>query len=259
MIDAHCHIDAYADPYQTALVVDRARVLTIAVTNLPTDFARAFPHVRPLRYIRLALGLHPLLAEAHVRERDMFRAYLERTSYVGEVGLDFSSEGQATRVEQIESFRFVLQLLRAHPKFVSVHSRRAESAVLDLVEQMPVGPVVFHWFGGSLSQLERLLSLGHYCSINPAMLRSTRGRAIVERAPRDRVLTETDGPFVQVRGRPATPLDVGAVEWSLARHWDVSLAEVRQQVQFNLRAVIPSARAASSGTETQLAPYVRGV
>lgn len=199
MIDAHCHIDAYADPYQTALVVDRARVLTIAVTNLPTDFARAYPHVRPLRYIRLALGLHPLLAAAHVGERDAFRTYLGRTSYVGEVGLDFSSEGQATRVEQIESFRFVLQLLRAHPKFVSVHSRQAESAVLDLVEQIPVGPVVFHWFGGSLLQLERLLSLGHYCSINPAMLRSTRGRAIVERLPRDRVLTETDGPFVQVR------------------------------------------------------------
>jgi len=259
MIDAHCHIDAYADPYQTALMVDRARVLTIAVTNLPTDFARAYPHVRPLRYIRLALGLHPLLASAHVGQRDAFRTYLGRTSYVGEVGLDFSSEGQATRVEQIESFRFVLQLLRAHPKFVSVHSRRAESAVLDLVEQMPVGPVVFHWFGGSLSHLERLLSLGHYCSINPAMLRSTRGRAIVERVPRDRVLTETDGPFVQVRGCPATPLDVGAVERSLARHWDVSLAEVRQQVQFNLRAVIPSARAVSSGKETQLAPYVRDV
>lgn len=241
MIDAHCHIDAYADPYEMALTVERSRVLTIAVTNLPSDFAQAFPHVRPLRHIRLALGLHPLLAKAHVPERQRFIAYLPRTSYVGEVGLDFSPEGRPTRQEQVESFRLVLQALRQQPKFVSVHSRRAESAILDLTEETPVCPLVFHWYTGPTEQLDRLLAQGHYCSINPAMVRSAAGRAITARLPHDRILTETDGPYVQVAKRPAMPADVHLVETFLAQLWGTEPNEVCLQLQHNLRQVIPSA------------------
>ncbi len=240
MIDAHCHLDAYPDPYQTALAADQARVLTIAVTDLPSGFEAAYPHVRPLRSIRLAVGLHPLRADRHASERERFAACLARTSYVGEVGLDFSREGWETRRLQEDSFRFVLELLRVQRKFLSIHSRRAETAVLDALEEHGVRPAVFHWFSGSLAQLDRLIEQGHACSINPAMVRSARGRAIIASLPHDRVLTETDGPYVTVRGRPALPTDVAEVEVHLARLWGHPLAEVRQQLARNLRAVIPS-------------------
>lgn len=239
MIDAHCHLDAYPDPYETALAADRARVFTIAVTELPSGFEAAYPHVRPLRAIRLAVGLHPLRAERHAHERDRFAACLARTSYVGEVGLDFSPEGWETRRLQEASFRFVLELLRVQPKFVSIHSRRAEVAVLDALAEHGVRPAVFHWFTGSLSQVDRLIEQGHSCSINPAMVRSARGRAIIARLPLDRVLTETDGPYVTVHGRAALPMDVVEVETYLARVWEYTPTEVRQQLSRNLRAVIP--------------------
>lgn len=240
MIDAHCHLDAYPDPYQTTLAADRARVLTIAVTNLPSAFEAAYPHIRGLRHIRLAVGLHPLFADRHPEERRRFTAALSRTSYVGEVGLDFSREGLPTRDLQLESFRFVLESVRRQPKFVSLHSRRAEGAVLDLLEELGVGPVVFHWYTGSLAHLDRLLALGHLCSVNTAMLRSNRGRAVIERLPPDRVLTESDGPFVSMSDRPAVPTDVAEVETYLARQWERDLAEVRRQLQRNLRAAIPA-------------------
>ena len=239
MIDAHCHVDAYPDPYQTALAIERARVLTIAVTNLPSAFEEAYPHVRSLRSLRLAVGLHPLLAEAHAAERARFAACLSRTSYVGEVGLDFSSEGLPTRDMQIESFRFVLRLVKQQPKFVSIHSRRAESMVLDLLEEAGVRPVVFHWFSGSLRQLDRLLTQSHFCSVNSAMLRSRHGLSIIEYLPHDRILTETDGPFVAVDRRPALPMDVATIEVFLAELWQRPLDEVRQQLRHNLRAAIP--------------------
>jgi TatD DNase family protein len=240
VIDAHCHLDAYPDPYATALAADRARVLTIAVTELPSGFEAAYPHVRPLRAIRLAVGLHPLRADRHAPERDLFAACLSRTSYVGEVGLDFSPEGWETRRLQEDSFRFVLELLRVQPKFVSIHSRRAETSVLDALEEHGVCPAVFHWFSGSLAHLDRLLDQGHACSINPAMVRSARGRAIIARLPQERVLTETDGPYVTVRGRSALPTDVAEVEAYLARVWGYTLAEVRQRLRQNLRALIPA-------------------
>lgn len=239
MIDAHCHIDAYPDPFQMAMQTERSKVLTIAVTNLPSAFELAYPHVRKFRYLRLAVGLHPLMAKEHKGERSQFAASFQRTSYVGEIGLDFSPEGQPTREEQIESFLYVLHLLQQTPKFVTVHSRRAEKVILDLLEEAKITPVVFHWFSGSLTQLDRLLKLGHYCSVNPAMLQSKNGRMIIEQLPKDRIITETDGPFTRVASRPAVPADVKLVEEYLSKTWNYSLSEVSQQLQVNLRKAIP--------------------
>jgi len=239
MIDAHCHLDMYSDPYGTALLANRSGVLTVSVTQLPSGFEQAYPHVRPLRYIRLAVGLHPLMASEHRRECELFKSCLEKTSYVGEVGLDFSAEGLTTRELQVESFRFVLQHVRQTPKFISIHSRRAERVVLDLLEEAKVSPAVFHWYSGSQIQLQRLLRLGHFCSVNPAMLRSEKGRAIIQSLPQDRLITETDGPYVQIGQRPAVPMDVSLVEEFLVTEWKMPIEEIRYQIKSNLRASIP--------------------
>ncbi len=239
MIDAHCHLDAYPAPLDEALDLERAHIQAIAMTNSPIAFERALPHIRPLRYVRLALGLHPLEALVHTEDRMLFEKNFHLTSYVGEVGLDFSTEGRATRVQQIDSFRFVLGLLQTTPKFVSVHSRRAEPTVLDLLEEFKVKPVVLHWFSGSLAQFDRLLSMGHACSVNPAMVRSANGRAIIQRIPPDRVLTETDGPYIKVHGRVVRPGEVREVLEYLALTWGVSAEEAEAQVGRNLLSLIP--------------------
>lgn len=249
MIDAHCHLDAYPDPLRAAREVERSHVLTIAVTDCPSAFERAYPHVRSFKWIRLALGLHPLLGVRHAVERTRFAQHLARTSYVGEVGLDFSPEGLPTRAQQLDSFRHVLELVRARPRFVSVHSRRAESAVLDLSEELGVAPLVFHWYSGSLTQLDRLLRLGNSCSINAAMVRSQKGRTIIERLPPDRVLTETDGPHVTILGRAARPGEVGEVLAFLASAWGTTVGEADAQVRHNLRLLVPAGSATHIDTQ----------
>lgn len=254
MIDAHCHLDAYPDPLRMAHEIERARILTIAVTDCPSAFERAYQHVRHLRSIRLALGLHPLLGSRHAAERARFVKHLTRTSYVGEVGLDFSPEGLPTRDQQLASFRHVLELVQARPKFVSVHSRRAEAAVLDLLEEFGVGPVVFHWYSGPLTQLDRLLRLGHACSINAAMVRSARGRTIIERLPSDRVLTETDGPYVMIEGKAARPGQVEDVLAFLASIWGITQDETLLRIQRNLRALVPVAGAHPASNPPRDAP-----
>jgi len=242
MIDAHCHIDAYLNPLQTAQEVERAGILTIAVTNSPTAFADAYPHVRQLRSLRLALGLHPLLGSQHVAERALFAQHLARTSYVGEVGLDFSPEGLPTRTQQLASFRHVLELVRTSPKFMTIHSRRAEAVVLDLLEELHVGPVVFHWFSGPLAQLDRLLRMGHACSVNAAMVHSAKGRTIIQNLPPDRVLTETDGPYMRIRRKAAQPGEVGEVLAFLASTWKMTQDETSVRIRRNLVTLIPSSR-----------------
>jgi TatD DNase family protein len=115
---------------------DRAGVFTVLVTNLPSAFEAAYPNVRPFKNIRLALGLHPLNAPLHTdKERELFKVLVDKTSFIGEVGLDFSPVGYKTRDTQVTSFQYALKCLRRKPKFVTVHSRRAETAVLELASQ----------------------------------------------------------------------------------------------------------------------------
>lgn len=248
MIDTHCHVDLYPRPTEVAVGADRAGVLTIVVTNLPSAFDRAFPFVQTMGNIRLALGLHPLVAAQHISERKRFSELIDKTSYVGEVGLDFSRAGYSTKELQIESFRFVLRTLRGKPKFITLHSRHAESAALDILEEEGRAPVVFHWYTGPLGVLSRAVSLGHFFSINPAMVNSPRGKKIVEALPPDRVLTESDGPFVKVGNRPALPSDVSLVEDHLATVWQVKKFEVSAKIRANFFELIrPIRRRGNSG------------
>lgn len=238
MIDTHCHVDLYPRPTDVAAGADRAGILTIIVTNLPSAFERALPFVQPLRNIRLALGLHPLVAEQHEAERGRFAELVDKTSYIGEVGLDFSRAGYSTKELQIESFRFALQALRGKPKFITLHSRRAESTVLDILEEEGRAPVVFHWYSGSLADMKRALDLGHFFSVNPAMFDSLNGRKIVASLPRERVLTESDGPFVKVRGRAVVPADVGLAEEGLASMWKIERRDVTAKIRENFMELI---------------------
>jgi TatD DNase family protein len=241
LIDVHCHIDAYDDPVQTAASANSAGIFTVAVTNTPTAFEQLYPHTRGLGHVHLALGLHPLssLSENDLRR---FELLLDTTSYVGEVGLDYSRHGIATRHRQEVVFRCVASLLAHSPHFVTMHSRQADAAVLDCLEEAGTGRVVFHWYSGSLGNLERLLAAGHMCSVNPDMVASVQGRGIIEALPKERVLTETDGPFTRIAARPTTPADVSVVVNHLATLWQQPAEGVVAQLQANLRAANRSGR-----------------
>lgn len=252
MLDTHCHLDLYPDPTRTALNAESAGVFVVCVTNLPSAFLAARPHVRKFKRVRLALGLHPLSAELHTdNELSQFKKLVGETSFIGEVGLDFSREGRETKSRQLNSFQFVLRALNREPKFVTIHSRQAESAVLEVLQQEYPHPVVFHWYSGAMKCLEDAIQAGHFFSINPAMIRSAKGRDVISRVPRDRILTESDGPFVQMGSRAIEPADVRAVEETLGTIWRTDILAARTIVQQNFQQLIEPLRRPAGVQETK--------
>jgi len=240
LIDSHCHVDLYPYPSDIAADAERDKVVTLVVTNLPSAFEKALPFIRNMKYIRLALGLHPLTVEKHDEmEKEKFVRFVSKTSYIGEVGLDFSPSYISTKGEQIKSFRFVLECLKEKQKFITLHSRKAESTVLDILEEYKRPPLVFHWYSGSLKHLERAIEQGHFFSFNPSMIRTAKGKKIIERVPPERVLTETDGPFVKIGKRSAIPQDVAIVENYLCTAWSTSISEVKKRIKTNFFALLP--------------------
>lgn len=238
LVDAHCHIDMYPNPLRAAREADRLGISTIAVTNLPSHYVLARANLTGCRRVHAALGLHPLQVKRHDAELESFCRLAKDAQFIGEVGLDFSSASKGTKDEQIHSFRAVLQAIQRPWRFVTVHSRGAEETVLDLLDEYGVGPVVMHWYCGSLETLARAAEAGHYFSVNPAMVRSRKGSTLVPSMPPERVLTESDGPYCQVGRKPAKPEHVSLVLRALSDLWRVSVLDATSQVSSNAASLM---------------------
>lgn len=238
LIDAHCHIDRFPNPTSLAADCERERITTVAVTNLPSHYKMGVQHLIGFKYVKLALGFHPLVIGQHGCELEEFLRFLPDVAFVGEIGLDFSREGIETKAQQLKVFRLIAEAVSGSSKFITLHSRGAANDVLDVLEECGVRNAVFHWYSGTLSVLDRAIEKGFYFSVNPSMVDSKKGQGIIARIPRERTLTETDGPYVKVGGRPAEPRDVRGVVNSLASEWEVSVDEAAKQVFDNFRRIM---------------------
>lgn len=195
IIDTHCHFDMMPHPEAYISAKEKAGDIVIGMTNLPSHFKMGFPHVKRYKHIRLALGLHPLLASENKNELPLFNCLLGQTSYIGEIGLDFSKEGLSTRDDQVFVLRKLLEKIKGKKKIISVHSRKAENELFDLLCEYNIQNVIFHWYTGPIDLIPSIISKGYYFSINEAMTISNKGRAIIKVIPRNRILTESDAPF----------------------------------------------------------------
>lgn len=237
MIDFHCHLDLYPDPHAVAQDCAARGLYVLSVTTTPSAWKGTSALAAGAPRIRTGLGLHPQLAHERKRELELFERLLPETRYVGEIGLDGAPEYKPYWSDQMAVFKRILDACRnAGGRILSIHSRRAASAVLDVLEDKSDGGTpILHWFSGSQRELARAVDLGCWFSVGPAMLASEKGRALTSLMPRDRILTESDGPFAQVDSRPALPWDTQRAVPALAAIWNEPEAAAEQRLLSNLR------------------------
>ncbi len=240
MIDFHCHLDLYPDP---AGVIDDCRrrgLYVLSVTTTPTAWKGTSALAEHAPRIRTALGLHPQLAHERGGELPLFDELLPLVHHVGEIGLDGAPEFRSHWHAQIAVFEHILATCSAAGgRIMSLHSRRASNAVLDRVRAFPnAGTYILHWFSGSARDLDSAIKLGCWFSVGPAMLKGGSGRALVARMPRERVLTESDGPFAQLDGAAVLPWQADLAIKELGVLWSLPHETVDQLLLANLRKLL---------------------
>jgi TatD DNase family protein len=230
LIDTHCHLTFDDLAPQTEAVLARAaaagvtRVLTVATDVADARAAVALMKNRPNVY--LVAGIHPHEA-AKVTEADLDalrelhrgrwggEVDMRRLVAVGEIGLDFHYDF-ATPEQQERLFRAMLELAREVGRPVVIHARRAEENVCDILDDYPelAGRVAFHCFSGDSAIARRILDKGNFLSFTGVVTfkNSTEMRAVARLIPADRILVETDAPFLTPepirKVRPCEPAHV---------------------------------------------------
>lgn len=240
MIDFHCHLDLYPDPAAVRDECERRGLYILSVTTTPSAWKGTCALAAHTQRIRTGLGLHPQLAHERQNELALFDSFLPETRYIGEIGLDGAPEFRSHWQSQVVVFEHVLAKCRAAGgRIMSIHSRRASGTVLDYLEKFPeAGTPVLHWFSGSVRDLDRAINLGCWFSIGPAMLASEKGRGVAARMPRERVLTESDGPFAQLNGEAVMPWHVEDAIGELSQIWSLRPEEVDQNIHRNLQSLL---------------------
>lgn len=239
LVDTHCHIDLYPDYAHLIDETEREQVYTIAVTNTPSVFHHCKTLTAGKKYIRTALGLHPQLVRERHSELSLFFDLLSETRYVGEIGLDFTNREQGEWDIQKRIFTSIVRRCAEYKdKILTIHSRRATADTLDIIGDEYPGKIILHWFSGTPKELERAVSYGVYFSINSSMLSGAKGRHLISNMPIEKILTETDGPFIKNAGKVIRPKDINETISQLASLLDQDETETSEQVYNNFRRLL---------------------
>lgn len=223
--DSHCHLDATEFDADRDAVLERAREAGVAlVVNPGVDLAssrKAVELAQRVDEVVAAVGVHPNYSQAF--GPDTAKALRELASQpkvaaIGEVGLDFYRE-RVPAEDQRTAFEAQLSLAAELDLPMVIHTRNAQDAVLETLEaprESRPPALVLHAFSGGIPEARRALDLGGWLGIGgPVTYKNASAlREVVAWAPLERLLLETDAPYLPPqshRGRRNEPAFVREV------------------------------------------------
>ena len=269
LIDSHCHLDDYANLPEILAAARSSGVgqlLAIGIGDGPDTMHRALELAHEYPEIFATAGIHPqeaLHADASALTRLTQIAADPRCLAVGEVGLDYYHvDNPDAHVQQI-AFIAQMHIAAAARKPITIHCRTSELAgakvqarfehrdawadLLSLIAEhwTPTGlPGIMHCFSGDAEQAQRSLAAGFYLSFagNLTYPKSTVIQEVARSAPADRLLVETDAPFlapIPLRGQRNEPAHVTYTAAFLAGLRRVTPAEVAAMTTANFHRLFP--------------------
>ena len=202
LIDTHFHLDHYRNYFEIAKTITELEQYTICVTNSPGIFLSCKNLIPETKYLKFAIGFHPQETTLGGREIKDFMRLMQSTNYVGEIGLDFTKKTGIEKNKQIKWFEKIVEACSEKNKVMSIHIRGAEEIALKILSKYCPRRCILHWYTGNVELQKDFIHLGCYFSVNASMVKNMD---VVNAIPKDRLLIESDGPYLKVNGKKFSP------------------------------------------------------
>jgi TatD DNase family protein len=245
MIDTHCHLTDPGLSAQLEQVMARAaaagvsRMVTIGTD--PSDWQPCLDVCRRFANVRCALGVHPTYCnQAELKDLDVLRDLQRDPAVVavGEMGLDYHYDN-VPRPRQLEFFQGQLQLAVEAGRSVVIHSRQAIDDCLAVMKDFAVPAAVFHCFGGSAQEAAKIVDAGYLIGFTGVVTfkKTAELRQIAASAPAERILVETDAPYLSPEPKRGQKINEPALvihtAQAVATARGMTLAEIDQITSAN--------------------------
>lgn len=236
LIDMHFHLDFYKNHRQIYSQINNLEQYTLCVTNSPGVFLSCLKLYPETKFMKFALGFHPQEIISNKLSMRDFRLCINRASYIGEVGVDLSAKFVHSEQIQLKYFTTIMELAKEYNRITSIHIRNAEDKVIEIIDKIRPRKCIIHWFNGNEEQLDKLIKLGCYFSINTHMVSSQRQISIMKSIPIDKILIESDGPFTKVKKVTYSP-DLLVDAYEIVES-SLQISELKDIVYNNFRSLL---------------------
>jgi len=237
LFDTHFHLDLFDSQEEILKEIEVNQIYTIAVTNLPVLFTKLKDSLSS-KFIRPALGFHPELLPQYNHHIPQMWKLLNETRYIGEVGLDFKT-GKDFKELQISFFTELIERCNIfRDKILTVHSRQSASEIVSIIGADFKGKVILHWYSGSKTTLKKAIDNGYYFSINYSMVNSNTSKELIKLIPLERLLLETDAPFVKFNNKSFSMLGIKDIIKELAFMLNLDQLDMTTILWTNFKALI---------------------
>ena len=210
LIDTHFHLDYYKEHQKIYDGINERKQYTLCMTNSPGVYIsckRIYPETK---YLKFALGFHP--QDVSLKDADFydFMQLVNTTNYVG--------------------------VCAEKDKLMSVHLRRAEEEAISILKKYRPRRCIIHWFNGNGEQLQQLVDIGCYFSLNSNMVTNEKNKEKLYLIPKTRVLIESDGPFTKIDGKKYTFNNLIKIYELVARYYNEP--DIIKMVYANFRDIL---------------------
>ena len=243
-IDTHCHLDKLDSTPEEAIIEAKQagvqRMVTVSVDEPSLDFVSSIVQQFPEVYGSVGFHPHDAAELTEDLEQKIRKLALEEKKLIaiGETGLDYHYMYSSAEVQQ-QVFSKQLQLAVELNLPVIMHSREAETDTLNILQEIPIPPLgVAHSFTSSFEMAKTLVEMGWYLGINGIVTFKNAEdlREVVRWLPLDRLLLETDSPFLAptpFRGKPNKPAHIPTIATFIAELREISLEQLSEQTSAN--------------------------
>jgi len=209
IVDVHCHLDLYGGEFDSEpvdldkfLEEQKKNNVKVIITNgtHPESNRKVLEYSQKYGFVKAALGFYPThVLEHSEKEFDEELAFMEKNKdkivALGETGLD-NHHIKGKLEEQKKALAKLVELAKKIDKPIIIHSRDAELETVEFLEQFDYKKIVMHCFGGRKHIVKRIIKNKWYFSIPCNITKLQHFQTIVELCPFEKILTETDGPFL---------------------------------------------------------------
>lgn len=240
--DTHAHLDFIKDLDKLIANAKKNNVKTIITNSVnlnsldkSLEIKKKYPEI-----VALAVGLYP----EETLESNHFDKLLtfvkDNTSSIialGEIGLDFSRELPKKEIQK-EVFINELNLARELKLPVIIHTRKAEKEVLEILKDYKDLKIILHCFSGNFKLVEKAIELDCYFSIPTNIVRAEHFQKLVEKVPREKILTETDSPYLSpFKEKENEPAFITETIKKISEIWKIDKDKIEKILETNFNRV----------------------
>lgn len=211
--DFHSHLNMYDNVENITKEIEKNKIYTISASIDKNSYLINKKISALSNLILPVFGIHPSQAYLYADRLSEIDMYIEESPLIGEIGLDYLWVDPININAQKKVFRYLSQKAVEQDKFMIIHTKDAESDILEILTDIRAKKVIIHWYSGSEKIFNEYSKLGWYFTFGVETKKSKNIHNLLDLTPPDKILAETDSPvgiewLYRRMGKPSDIIDV---------------------------------------------------